>query len=164
MRCPEKALTPHPGIMTCCAVLTGAIFGSPRHFYRLAAGDEIAAAQMVDGIQLVIIKLPVAVTKGALIRCRRDDLAKQGVILILCGCRRQQATLHPRQTFFLDNRQTQYRARIPLRSISSRDQVLLSTTMAIRAGENSTGIDQAAAMTLRRSILSSRLVMSTVGP
>jgi len=53
---------------------------------------------------------------------------------------------------------------MPLRSISSRDQVLLSTTMAMRGGENSTGIDQAADITFRRSICSSRLVIIMVGP
>jgi hypothetical protein len=34
----------------------------------------------------------------------------------------------------------------------------------MRGGSNSTGIDQAAAITLRLSICSSRLVISTVGP
>jgi hypothetical protein len=41
--------------------------------------------------------------------------------------------------------------KVPLRSMISRVQVLLSTTIATRGGANSTGIDQAAAMTLRRS-------------
>ena len=36
---------------------------------------------------------------------------------------------------------------MPLRSISSRDQALLSTTMAIRGGSNSTGIDRTAQVT-----------------
>jgi hypothetical protein len=50
----------------------------------------------------------------------------------------------------------------PLAAISSALQVRLSTTTAIRGGVNSTGIDHAAAIRLRRA--RSRLVTSTVGP
>jgi hypothetical protein len=50
----------------------------------------------------------------------------------------------------------------PLATTSSRVNVCLSMTTAIRGGVNSTGIDQAAAITLRRA--PSALVTSTVGP
>src|SRR6187431_3079280 len=50
----------------------------------------------------------------------------------------------------------------PLAAISSRVKVFLSITTAMRGGVNSTGIDQAAAITLRRPPCA--LVTSTVGP
>jgi hypothetical protein len=50
----------------------------------------------------------------------------------------------------------------PLAATSSRVKVCLSITIAMRGGVNSTGIDQAAAMTLRRPPCA--LVTSTVGP
>ena len=54
------------------------------------------------------------------------------------------------------------RAKRPLACSSSLVKVFLSTTTAIRGGVNSTGIDQAAAMTLRRPPCS--VDTSTVGP
>ena len=53
-------------------------------------------------------------------------------------------------------------ANAPAASTSSRVCVCLSITMAMRGGVNSTGMDQAAAMTLRRPAWA--LVTSTVGP
>ena len=53
---------------------------------------------------------------------------------------------------------------LPLRSINSLVHVDLSTTIATRGGSNSTGIDQAAAIMLRRWDCSSKLVIMTVGP
>ena len=50
----------------------------------------------------------------------------------------------------------------PLAMTSSRVKVCLSITTAMRGGVNSTGIDQAAAITLRRA--PAALVTSTVGP
>lgn len=52
----------------------------------------------------------------------------------------------------------------PLSLINSREKVRLSITMAIRGGVNATGIDQAAANTLRRFPSALRLVTNTVGP
>jgi hypothetical protein len=53
-------------------------------------------------------------------------------------------------------------AKAPLAMTSSRVKVLLSITTAMRGGVNSTGMDQAAAITLRRPPCA--LVTSTVGP
>ncbi len=53
---------------------------------------------------------------------------------------------------------------LPLRSINSLVHVDLSTTIATRGGSNSTGIDQAAAITLRRCDFSSKVVIKIVGP
>ena len=52
----------------------------------------------------------------------------------------------------------------PLSLTSSRVKVRLSITIAMRGGVNSTGIDQAAAITLRRLPSALRLVTRTVGP
>lgn len=52
----------------------------------------------------------------------------------------------------------------PLSSIICRLCAPLSTTMAMRGGLNSTGIDQAAAITLRLAPSWLRLVINTVGP
>ena len=54
--------------------------------------------------------------------------------------------------------------KVPLSFTSSRVKVFLSMTMAMRGGVNSTGIDHAAAMLLRRVPSRLRLVTSTVGP
>jgi len=53
-------------------------------------------------------------------------------------------------------------AKRPLASTMSRVKVFLSMTTAMRGGVNSTGIDHAAAITLRRPACS--LLTSTVGP
>ncbi len=72
-----------------------------------AAGDKIAGAQMMQGIELIVVELPASGDERALIGGGRDHLPEQGVVLGLGRRRRQQPALHPCQTFLLDQRQPQ---------------------------------------------------------
>ncbi len=74
-----------------------------------AAGDKIAGAKMMQGIELIVVELPASGDERALIGGGRDHLSEQGVVLGLGRRRRQQPALHPCQTFLLDQRQPQLR-------------------------------------------------------
>ncbi len=77
--------------------------------YMTAAGDKIAGAKMMQGIELIVVELPASGDERALIGGGRDHLSEQGVVLGLGRRRRQQPALHPCQTFLLDQRQPQLR-------------------------------------------------------
>ncbi len=77
--------------------------------HMTAAGDKIAGAQMMQGIELIVVELPASGDERALIGGGRDHLPEQGVVLGLGRRRRQQPALHPCQTFLLDQRQPQLR-------------------------------------------------------
>ncbi len=71
-----------------------------------AAGDKIAGAKMMQGIELIVVELPASGDERALIGGGRDHLSEQGVVLGLGRRRRQQPALHPCQTFLLDQRRS----------------------------------------------------------
>lgn len=91
-----------------------------------AAGDKIAGAKMMQGIELIVVELPASGDERALIGGGRDHLSEQGIVLGLGRRRRQQPALHPCQTFLLDQRQPQlrtgyYRSRIEFVLIAAAD-------------------------------------------